>query len=251
MASVEAWCRLLDAVREEAKVPTPPVDPKRLDLLRSVGMPSETEALLKVGYPERPVRIGELLFFPPRESLGTTGHWPRAFFVSEAGDGRFPPELSVDRDLGTNEELMDAAAKLLRASHGGPVFGEERGRAITLRFWRPAVERELCDRFGEQEASRVLALLGRAHRADDYRAELERRLHWARLWLLLGVVAVIWAMTRSGRLSERLVLAGVAFATLGLGLGLSPWLRESARLRALDDDLVLEHSEGEHRAGDT
>lgn len=233
MSPEVAWRRLLDAVREETRVATPPVDEARLELLRSVGMPPEVEALLAIGYPERPVRVGDLLLFPPRESLGTTGRWPRAFFVSEAG-----ADLAhlVEDDPATDAELMDAAAALLRASRGRPVFGEEPGRSGPVRFWRPAVERRLQARLGEPRARRVLALMGRAHRADDYRAELERRLHWARLWLLIGVLAVIWAMTRDGRLSERLVLAGVAFATVGLGLGLSPWLRENARLRALDAD---------------
>lgn len=236
MTRIERWRRLLDAVRDEAKVPTPPVDDARLDLLRSVGMPPEVEALLAVGYPERPLTIGELPCFPPRESLGTTGRWPRPFFVSET-------QPAMAAAPAAEEELMDAVTELLRAAGGKSPFGEERGRARTLRFWRPAVERRLTERLGTERTGRVLELLGRAHRADDYRAELERRLLWARLWFLLGVAAVVWAMAQPGRLSERLLLAGVGFATLGLGLGLSPWLRDNARLRALDGEAHVDEDE--------
>lgn len=207
-----------------------PFEDAALSVLASRGMTQEVSAMLALGYPVAPVTIGALTFFPAREQFAQLRRFPELFFVAEAW--RNPHQVGKHADTA---DLLDAAHDFLRATPEGDALGREALRSGELVFWLPRVERALRSTLSEQRTGKVLELLGGALRWDDYRAEIEKRLLFARSFFLVGLVIALYLITRNGSLPGRLAGSGAALLVVGVGLGLAPWLRENARLRSFED----------------
>ncbi|MEM9070081.1 MAG: hypothetical protein AAGE52_16355 [Myxococcota bacterium] len=235
---LERWRKLLRAVEAHAGVEVTPVREERLALMRTVGLPEVIAELLAEGYPTRPIRLGTLTFFPPRETLGRTGRWPVLFFVAEAWAR--PREIHRRLPDGRDPagEWVELATAYLEAVGAREPFGLEAQRNRTLRWWRPIVEERIVERLGDR-AERAFDAFGPALAADDYRMDLESRLHWARLWVLLGILIALYVVSRDGGLPGRLVVAAASLGGLSGALGFVPWSRANSRLRVVDDPADL------------
>ena len=219
-------------LRETRGIESVPFEEAALAVLAGRGMSAEVGELLAAGYPTAPLQIGTLTFFPSREHFAQVRRFPELFFIAEAW--RNPRQVRKRARVEHDDELLDAACDFVRHVPEGDVFGREQLRANELVFWLPRVERALESELTDERADRVLQILGGAIRWDDYRAEIDKRLLFARSFFLVGLLIALYLLTRNGSLPGRLAGSGAALLVVGVGLGLAPWLRENARLRDLE-----------------
>lgn len=223
-ATAAAWSHLARSVEAAGGPRFVPVSVEEIEAIRrSFALPQWFEALLRIGYPEAPLRVAHFEFFPPFAELLAFGDedpsWPRAWLPIEHSDGHIIYLVSADADAGDRvwrfivDGPVDDDYELPIAPEWSS-FAEL--LAILEALWLTAREDAWVVRAGKrwfhrEAIARLAARLGE----ERARAALE--------WFVIPTVEDVRAAWRSERL-EAIVAASISgfFTLVAIAVSVAP-----------------------------